>query len=138
MQVSERLVEYLKDVNFPNLNSNFIMSDLNQVLYATTNNDDYYWHKPISKDIKNLIGDWKDKPFSEDLFVILNTDLKQIIENDTTTYSAQMIFPIFIDGKLDGLTIFFRTRGDYILSSSKAPKTITHFIQKHLNDENEK
>ena len=112
------------------------MSDLYQILYTTTNKlDDYYWHKPLSEDIKDLAVEWSYKEFSEDLFLVLNDNLKEIIENDSTKYSAQMIFPIYINKKLDGFVFFFRTSGDYIASSSKAPKTIRNFIQKQLNDE---
>lgn len=136
MQVSEKLVELLQDFNMTRLNSNFLMSDLNQILHATTHNlDNIYWHKPLSNDIKNLAQEWKNKSFSEDLFLLLNENLKQIIENDTTEYSAQMIFPIFVNKKLDGFAIFFRTSGNYILSSSKAPKTARDFIQNVLNNE---
>lgn len=136
MQVSEKLVELLHNFNIPNLNSNFLMSDLYQILYTTTNKlDDYYWHKPLSEDIKDLAVKWSYEDFSEDLFLVLNDNLKQIIQNDSTNYSAQMIFPIYINKKLDGFVFFFRTSGDYIASSSKAPKTVRNFIQKHLNDE---
>ena len=136
MQVSEKLVELLHNFNIPNLNSNFLMSDLYQILYTTTTKlNDYYWHKPLSEDIKDLAVEWSYEEFSEDLFLILNDNLKEIIENDSTKYSAQMIFPIYINKKLDGFVFFFRTSGDYIDSSSKAPKTVRNFIQKHLNDE---
>ena len=37
-------------------------------------------------------------------------NLKQIVKDDNTKYSAQMIFPLFVDKKLDGFTIFFRTK----------------------------
>ena len=55
-------------------------------------------------------SEWKDKEFSEDLFLILNNNLKQIVKDDNTKYSAQMIFPLFVDKKLDGFTIFFITK----------------------------
>ena len=83
----------------------------------------------------DLVEIWKKQTFSEDLFLLLNNNLKQIVKNDIIEYSAQMIFPLFIDKKLDGLAIFFRTNGDYIISSAKAPKTIRNFIQKELNKE---
>lgn len=145
MQVSEKCVEMLKSSNISMLKSNVLIADLKTIQYGIideTNepNLDYdnYWHKPLSNDILELVNEWKNKEFSEDLFLMLNEDLKQIVENDNTKYSAQMIFPLFVHNKLDGLAIFFRTTGDYILSSSKAPKTIRDFIQKELNTENEK
>ncbi len=144
MQISEKCVKLLHDCNIPMLRSNFLMADLEKILYGVIDEQnkkelkyDDYWHKPLSNDMLNLANEWKDKTFSEDLFLILNNNLKQITENDTTKYSAQMIFPFFVEKKLTGFAIFFRTNGDYISSSAKAPKTIRNFIQNVLNEESD-
>lgn len=143
MQVSEKCIELLHSFNIPRLRSNVLIADLENIQYGIIDEEKYtslvyddYWHKPLSQDLLDLANEWKDKTFSEDLFLILNNNLKQIVKNDTTKYSAQMIFPFFIENKLAGFVIFFRTKGDYILSSSKAPKSIRDFIQKELNKEN--
>lgn len=143
MQVSEKCKELLQEFNVSMLMSNILVADLEIIQYGIIDekNDssldyDNYWHKPLSQDMLDIANEWKDETFSEDLFLILNDNLKQIVKNDTTKYSAQMIFPILMDNKLDGFAIFFRTHGDYILSSSKAPKTIRNFIQQELNKEN--
>jgi hypothetical protein len=143
MQVSEKYQKLLNELNIPNLRSNILIADLKTIQYGILNKDNGvtlnyndYWHKSLSKDMLDLINEWKSKNFSEDLFLILNDNFKQIVENDNTKYSAQMIFPFFIDEKLSGFAIFFRTNGNYIDSSSKAPKTIRNFIQKELNKEN--
>ena len=44
----------------------------------------------------DLIQDWKNKEFSEDLYLLLNDNLKQIVENDKVKYSSQMIFHYFL------------------------------------------
>ena len=144
MQVSEKCVELLHDFNIPMLRSNVLVADLETIQYGIIDEEkeptlDYnnYWHKPLSQDMLDLANEWKDKKFSEELFLILNDNLKQIVENDTTKYSAQMIFPFFIDNILSGFAIFFRTHGDYIESSAKAPKTVRDFIQKKINEEND-
>lgn len=140
MQVSEKCVDLLKNFNIRMLDSNCLIADLESIQYGIIDKKsdssldyDNYWHKPLSQDMQDLIEKWKDETFSEDLFLLLNTNLKQIVKGDNTKYSAQIIFPIFIDEKLDGFAIFFRTNGDYIISSAKAPKTIRNFIQKELN-----
>lgn len=114
MQVSEKCVKLLKSFNISALKSNVLIADLKTIQYGIVDEKsdptldyDNYWHKPLSKDMLNLVDEWKDKEFSEDLFLILNTNLKQIVKDDNTKYSAQMIF---IDNKLDGFTIFFRTK----------------------------
>lgn len=142
MQVSEKCIELLHSFNIPRLRSNVLIADLENIQYGIIDEKKYtslvyddYWHKPLSQDLLDLANEWKDKTFSEDLFLILNNNLKQIVKNDTTKYSAQMIFPFFIENKLTGFVIFFRTKGNYILSSSKSPKSIRDFIQKELNKE---
>ncbi len=140
MNVSKKCMELLNNFNIPRLKSNFLIADLKNIQYGILDNTsnsvlnyDNYWHKPLSQDMLDLVEEWKNKVFSENLFLLLNNNLKQIVKNDTIKYSAQIIFPLFIDDKLDGFAIFFRTNGDYILSSSKAPNTIRNFIQKELN-----
>ena len=117
MQVSEKCINLLKSFNISALKSNVLIADLKTIQYGIVDEKsdptldyDNYWHKPFSKDMLNLVDEWKDKEFSEDLFLILNNNLKQIVKDDNTKYSAQMIFPLFIDNKLDGFTIFFRTK----------------------------
>lgn len=83
-------------------------------------------------ELLDLIQDWKDKGYSNQLSLILNNNLKKFIMNDIVKYSAQMIFPIFHNEILQGLLLFFRTTGNYINSSSKAPRTIQFFIEKML------
>lgn len=116
MQVSERCVELLHNLHIPMLRSNFLMANLEEILYGIMyeqkNNSvsyDNYWHKPLSNDMLDLANEWKNKEFSEDLFLILNDNLKQITIKDNTEYSAQMIFPFFVNKKLAGFAIFFRT-----------------------------
>ena len=117
MQVSEKCVKLLKSFNVSDLKSNVLIADLKTIQYGTVDekNDptldyDDYWHKSLSTDMLDLIQDWKNKEFSEDLYLLLNDNLKQIVENDKVKYSSQMIFPLFFDNKLDGLVIFFKTK----------------------------
>lgn len=139
MKIVGKALEYLQNTNFEMINSNFLVADLNKVLYTDiiSRIDDCYLDKPLSKEMQELAAEWNNKEFSEDLLVVLNNNFKQIIENDSTRYSAQMFFPIFINNKLDGFAIYFRTQGDYVLTSSKAPKTIRNLLQKFLNEESD-
>ena len=137
MELVGKALDYIQNTaNIKMLNSNFLISDLNKIIYTTMINhiDCDYLDKLLSHDMQELITEWSNKTYSEDLFIVLNDNYKQIIENDSTNYSAQMFFPIFIDNKLQGFTIFFRIQGNYIASSSKAPRTVTGFLQKLLND----
>lgn len=117
MQISEKCVDLLKSFNGSNVKSNILIADLKTIQYGIVDekNDitldyDNYWHKPLSTDMLNLIKEWKNKEFSEDLYLLLNDNFKKIVENDEVEYFSQMIFPLFFDNKLDGLAIFFKTK----------------------------
>lgn len=117
MQVSEKCVKLLKSFNLSDLNFNILIADLKTIQYGivdeksdSTLDYDNYWHKSLSTDTLNLIQDWKNEEFSEDLYLLLNNNFKQIVENDKVEYSSQIIYPLFFDNKLDGLAIFFKTK----------------------------
>lgn len=117
MQVSENCVRLLKSFNISALKSNVLIADLKTIQYGIVDEKsdptldyDNYWHKPFSKDMLNLVDEWKDKEFSEDLYLLLNDNFKQIVEKDKVEYSSQIFFPLFFDNKLDGLAIFFKTK----------------------------
>lgn len=132
MQITETLINYLKDSHLQ-LNSNVLLTDLNKIILADIFSfNDHYLNQPLNSELLDLIQDWKDKSYSNELSLILNNNPKKFIINDTTNYSAQMIFPIFHNDMLQGLLLFFRTNGNYIKSSSKAPRTIKFFIEKML------
>lgn len=132
MQITETLINYLKDSHLQ-LNSNVLLTDLNKIILADIFSfNDHYLNQPLNSELLDLIQDWKDKSYSNELSLILNNNPKKFIINDTTNYSAQMIFPIFHNDILQGLLLFFRTNGNYIKSSSKAPRTIKFFIEKML------
>lgn len=126
MQVSKKCEELLHNFNVPSIKSNVLIADLELIQYGILDEEndksldyDNYWRKPLSKDMLELANEWKDRTFSEDLFLILNDNFKQIVKNDTTKYSAQMIFPIFMDNKLDGLAIFFKTYENHTKNNQK-------------------
>lgn len=139
MNITEKLKNYLISTQLPySINNNFLLTDLEKVLYAATfYNTNYYCNKKLSIDIINIIDEWKCLSYSDDLFILKNANLYNIITDDKTNYSAQIIFPLYKNKELVGLTIFFRNKGNYILSSAKAPNTIRKFIMKYLeNDSN--
>lgn len=132
MQITETLINYLKDSHLQ-LNSNVLLTDLNKIILADTFSfNEIYLDQPLNNELLDLIQDWKDKGYSNQLSLILNNNLKKFTTNDKANYSAQMIFPIFHNDILQGLLLFFRTTGNYIKSSSKAPRTIKFFIEKML------
>jgi len=142
MGFSKKYWELLQNFNFSMLNSNFLLSNLRNIEYCILDENnkptlsyDNYLNKPLSLDMLKLIETWKNQIFLEDLFLILNDNLKQLVQNDTTKYSAQIFFPLYVKNKLAGLAIFFRTNGNYISSSIKSPQTIRNFLQDALNKE---
>ncbi len=112
MQITETLINYLKDSHLQ-LNSNVLLTDLNKIILADIFSfNDHYLNQPLNSELLDFIQDWKDKSYSNELSLILNNNPKKFIINDTTNYSAQMIFPIFHNDMLQGLLLFFRTNGN--------------------------
>jgi len=131
MVLSQEIIDYLQKTNIPtSINQNFLLTDLEKVIYAATYNDNkYYLEKNLDNSLNKIISQWQNKTFCEDLYIIENTTTVPIIQNDRKNYSAQIILPIIVNKDLVGLAIFFRTQGNYISSSLKMPKTIRDFIQ---------
>ncbi len=102
MQLTKEVIDYISSINVPkSINSNFLVADLERIIYtATFSKNDYYMSNPLSKDIFLLIQDWNKLPISEDLFFMENIPNIKIINNDTEKYSALMIFPIYLDKKI--------------------------------------
>ena len=134
MQLSDDLCNYLES-SYKFINSNILLSDLNTVLLDYTFDlKNYYTNKKLSKDILKVINEWKKEKMFNNNFIWLNENFYKIIEDDKIIYSGQLIFPIYHNNSLNGLLIFFRQRGKYILSSCKAPKTTRDFVEQMSDD----
>ena len=124
--------ELLKKFNSNPQDSNVLITDLESVQFVFTyekqTDVDFkeYIHKKISKDLTDLASEWKNKTFSKDLFLTLDSkNAKSLIQNDNAQYVAQMIFPLFNNDILDGFAIVFKI-------NSAFTKEIEKFIQKEL------
>ena len=108
MHLSEEVISYIKTVNIPKtINSNFLISDLDKIIYATTYEDDYYISKPLNSNLLTLIEKWKQLPVSEDLLFMKNDSTIKLIDNDIENYSAQMIFPIYLNNSIERIGYLF-------------------------------
>lgn len=103
MELSKLTIDYISALNLPNsIKSNLLITDLEKIIYADTQYVDIsYVSKPLSKDLLELINNWKGLPITEDLFLTENNPKKRIIDVNSETYSAQMIFPIYLNNKLE-------------------------------------
>lgn len=134
MKLSVDLCNYL-NCSYSFINSNILFSDLKKiVLTYTFDLNNYYANKKLSNDILKIIDEWKKCKKFNNNFILRNEFFYKIIEDDKTVYSGQMIFPIYHNNVLDGILIFFRQKGDYILSSCKIPKTTRDFAEKMSDD----
>jgi len=134
MELSEKLLNYLKSTGIPaSINQNFLLTDLNKVLYsATFDNNEYYNNQKLSNYLIELINIWKNEENYEKLYILANKQNYPIIQKDSKEYSAQIILPIYLKSELQGFAIFFRYNGYFIESSMKAPTTIRNWIMTHL------
>lgn len=103
MQLSQKAIKYIESANIPNtIDSSFLVSDLEKIIYTATNKkNDYYISKPLSSDLLSLIQKWQQLPVSEDLLFMENKCTIKLIDNDSETYAAQMIFPIYLNNSVE-------------------------------------
>lgn len=108
MHLSEEVIGYIKTVDIPKtINSNFLISDLEKIIYTATYEHDYYISKPLNNDLLSLIEEWKKLPISEDLLFMENDSTIKLIDNDIENYSAQMIFPIYLNNSIERIGYLF-------------------------------
>lgn len=139
MQLSDDVLKYLRLIQvLKTTNSNLLITDLNKIIYTTTyEKDSYYINQKISNDLTLLITKMNKLPIDEKVFVLENSPTIKLVDNDETDYSAVIILPIYLDNKIEGLTIFFRDNGAvYSLNHSiKAPNTIRKWIMKYMGND---
>lgn len=102
MQLSTDVINYIESIDIPKtINSNFLISDLEKIIYtATYGQDEYYISKPLNANLLSLIKEWKQLPISENLLFMENISTIKLIDNDSENYTAQMIFPLYLDDSI--------------------------------------
>lgn len=97
MQLSEKLIHYIKSTHIPeSINSNVLILDLEKIIYtATFEQDKYYMYNHLSKEILSLIKEWNSLPISENLFFVENKSIKKVISSDKQEYV------VYIDNKIE-------------------------------------
>ena len=137
MKLTNSLKDYLNN-SYSFINSNILFCSLDKILltYTFTRNDDFK-DKHLSKDFIKYIEEWqKFEKYNDNNFAMINNFFIKLIDDDPCTYSGQLIFPIYHNNNLDGFIIFFRERGNYGLSSCKAPETTRNFAELMSDDNN--
>lgn len=130
MNLSKDVFSYLDLIKVQKtINSHLLLTNLEKIIYST---DESYNNKLISKDLIELIENWQKEPISEDLLFLSNNPVIKITNDKTNSPLGIMIFPIYINSKIEGLAIFFRNNGIYSNSSKKAPNTIRKFIMNFM------
>ena len=137
MHLSNQANNYLESLPLNNIiNSNIIITDLEKIIYTSNfNNNNYFLSKSISNDLLKIIECWNNITISENLFYIKNNPNINIIKEDNNIYDSLIIFPLYLDNKLSGLSIFFRNGGYYIKTSLKSLNTIRKWIMKIMGNE---
>lgn len=137
MKLTQKTLNYIKQSKISQcINSNFLIADLKRVIYTENYDSKFsYQYKYLSDNITSLIDMWNVLPISEQVSLIENNPTIQIVNDDTEKYSAMMIFPIYLNKQIEGVIIYFREKGNYISSSSKAPNTIRKWIMKFMGSD---
>lgn len=136
MELTQQALNYIKLTNISHcIHSNFLITDLEKIIYAENYDSKYdYESNNLSQNLISLINKWNILPISEDVFLVENNPSLKITNNDTEPYSALMVFPIYLNKKIEGAVICFREKGNYIASSSKAPNTIRKWLMKYMGN----
>lgn len=102
MQLSTDVINYIESIDIPKtINSNFLISDLEKIIYtATYEKDEYYISKPLNANLLSLIKEWQQLPISENLLFMENISTIKLVDNDSEYYTAQMIFPLYLDDSI--------------------------------------
>lgn len=129
MNISNELKKYIEE-SYKNLNSNILYTDLNEILFsATTDENNFFEQKKFSNEILLIINSWKNASNKNELIMIYNLYCIPIIQNDTTKYYSQLILPLCHNDKLNGLLIFYRKEQNFIPSSAKPAITTKQFVE---------
>lgn len=147
MNLSDRLFDYLFTTSKV-LDAGIIITNLSHIVYANAEfsknrynpiDEKLFINNKISDDLHGIITEWsKITNFDNNLFKMYNKDKNmdtlKLIDNDDTSYYAQLVFPLFHNNKLDGLFICFRTHKNYINSSVKPARTTRNLTEKMIDD----
>lgn len=133
MNLSKDVLNYLELIKVQKTtNSNLLLTDLEKIIYSTNEN---YNNKLISKDLIELMENWQKEPISEELSFLSNNPVIKITDDKIDFPLSIMIFPIYINSKIEGLAIFYRNNGIYSNDSKKAPNTIRKFIMHFMGSD---
>ena len=129
-----RIVKINRYLESRKLNTNIILINKEKVLIEI--NYDYtekkYLTKKSSNFIKNLFNDWNnDDSIDETSIYCINEDYKELIQNDNNEYLLQMIYPIYVEEKIELFLIFFKTRE----STIKQERNIRNMVEYFYNSE---
>ena len=102
MQLSTNAINYIESIDIlKTINSNFLISDLEKIIYTTTyEQDEYYISKPLNANLLSLIKEWQQLPISENLLFMENISTIKLVDNDSENYTAQMIFPLYLENSI--------------------------------------
>lgn len=132
MKISETLTKYLYQSHSTIL-SNILITDLSSILLIIQDKEiEKGVNISISQELKDLIKDFETDNIKNCIRTADN--FIPLFDDNTFKYSGQMILPIFHNGKLDGLLVFYRRYKDFINSSLKYGETIRHFVEEFSDD----
>lgn len=127
MFITKSLIDFLN--SSCNLsNSNIVLTDLNRIIFISSDTEAYYLNNELSDSLKQILGSaYLNKT------AYLNTTINSIVpligNDNISKYKSQIILPIFHDDTLDGLLIFFTEDREYLPSNLKFAKTTKHFVE---------
>lgn len=127
LYITQSLINFLNSSTSLS-NSNIILTDLEQVVFASFDIEKDYLNNKLSDSLKNFL-------YSHDLSNVhyFNTTVEcmipLIINDNISKYKSQIILPIVHNNITDGLLVFFSEDREYLPSNLKFAETTKHFTE---------
>lgn len=127
LYITQSLINFLNSSTSLS-NSNIILTDLEQVVFASSDIEKNYLNRKLNKSLTQILSS-SCLASCNYLNNTRNSILPLIVDDDILKYKSQIILPIFHGDIIDGLLIFFTDDREYLASNLKFAKTTKHFVE---------
>lgn len=129
MYITDNLIKFLNNSMILS-DSTIILTDLDKVVFVTSNEDNNYLNKSLHNDLKKFLNLYAiDSCYADYMNVSMDTIVPIVEDDDISKYKSQIVLPIIHNNVIDGLLIFITDKREYLDSNLKYAKTAKHFVE---------
>lgn len=127
MYITQSLINFLNSSTSLS-NSNIILTDLEQVVFASSDIEKNYLNRKLNKSLTQIL-DSSSLASCSYLNNARESILPLIIDDNVLKYRSQIILPIIHSNAPDGLLIFFTDDRKYLPSNLRFAETTKYFVE---------